>query len=658
MRMSRLVGLALLLTLCVVPLARPVAAGPRDQPPPQSGWTHSPGYSPDDTPARHGRPLSGAEIDFGSPTIADIDGNAGNGKEVVVGGREGRVYALRKDGSTLWQRDVPNAGCDAPFIYSKPTVGRIFGNSVTYVVVGYGSRNLNGCDGGVVVYRGTDGAVAWNFSLKDYHSQVIGDSEAGYGVISSVAMADTDRDGQMELAFGGLDRNIYLLNANGTVRWYYHAADTVWSTPLFMNVDGDAALEVVAGSDIYPNPGLQPPTQAGGYLYAFDTAPRNPPGIPFRSGYLWQTYFDQVIYSSPLAAELLSTNAGLEIAVGSGCYWPEGNPVKNGRWVKILRPSDGAVIQTLNASGCTQSSPAAGDIDEDGKNELVIIATGTGNGGDGLTRITAWDPENPNPKWQSVPYHPNSPPNDRSGHDASSDMQSPVIADLDGNGSLEVLATNFWSVHVLRGKTGQFLTCQNTQCGGQMSLFAWGTLKGTPAVGDMDNDGDLEVVIGGMHVFDDGDRTRSKAHVYAWTNFKGVLNSAEGVLGDYSAPWPEFRRTPTANGVLVEPGLTASVRDLRALSDGETRTYRIALGSTDGSSISPSASVVNDANGIASASVSGSTLIVRLDPGGLGSGNYTAAVRVTSGGLPALTVNLSLRVADDVRTAHLPGVSR
>ena len=37
------------------------------------------------------------------------------------------------------------------------------------------------------------------------------------------------------------------------------------------------------------------------------------------TGFIWRTHFDQALYSSPLAADLLPNNPGLEIAIGASC---------------------------------------------------------------------------------------------------------------------------------------------------------------------------------------------------------------------------------------------------------------------------------------------------------------------------------------------------
>jgi hypothetical protein len=521
-------------------------AGYHDAPPPLAGWDRDSAF-PDDTPERHGVVLSGAPVVRSSPLIAEIDGNTANGLEVAVGGSDGTLYVYTSDGNLLWSVDVTPQGCSSASIESMPAVGALHGDNVPYLLVTY---DASACDGGLLVYDGATGAPAWGFSLSAWQATEGYAAEAMHGSFSSPVLADTEGDGQLEIAFGAFDRNVYLLNSDGSVRWYYHAADTVWSSPLFMDVDGDGPLELVVGTDISANPDIIPPMTDGGFVYAFDTHARSSKRIDFGTGFLWRTpNLNQVIFSSPVVGDVLANNPGDEIVIGNGCFFPVGTTDKEGKWVKILRPVDGAVLQTLDvpAGGtCVQSSGALGDIDDDGKLEIVFtMGSGLDSGGDGLGRIVAWDPENPTPKWSTVLYSPHESPSNAAGNDAhGGDLQSPVIADLDGNGSLEVLAANFWSIHVLAGTDGTPLTCQDNTCGSQISVFGWGTLHATPAVADMDGDGDLEVVTAGMNVYAPGGR----GMLYAWTDFAGLLGSAPGSHSPYSAPWPSFHPNPAVVG--------------------------------------------------------------------------------------------------------------
>ncbi|MEI7772579.1 MAG: FG-GAP-like repeat-containing protein, partial [Chloroflexales bacterium] len=545
-------------------------------------------------------------------------------------------------------------------INGSPTVGILLGSGTPTVLIGYGTLIDTGraCDGGVAAYRGSDGQLLWNFSQRNFDAVTPEGQESLYGVVSAPAIADVDGDGKLEIAFGGLDRNLYMLNSDGSVRWYYHAADTVWSTPLFMNIDADPQLELIAGTDISENTNPKINTPNGGFVYAFDTQQRTPANLPriaFQTGYIWRTTFDQVIYSSPAAADLLSSNTGNEIAVGSGCFFPDPGSDKRGKWVKILRPSDGVVLQTLNAPACVQSSPAIGDIDGDGLPEIVATVSGAASiGGDGKSDIVAWDPTNPAPKWSTSTGDPNSGTNDAFG----GDLQSPVIADLDGNGSLEVIAANFWSVHVLRGDTGAPLTCQSPSCGTQTSLFTWGTLKSTPAVGDINNDGKLDLVIGGMNALNP-----DHGQLYAWTNFAGTLGSPAGSQSPYSAPWPQFHHDARSSGTTGTPAILLTTTSADAIiTPTAHRSFTIPVGSGDGSQISWEAKVLSDPSQIititSGSGTNGQSVVFDIAGSNLTNGSYTGTIQITSAGLPPVEISVSLLVSGSVSTVFLPAVIR
>ncbi|MFM1847493.1 MAG: hypothetical protein RL417_967, partial [Pseudomonadota bacterium] len=302
--------------LVTVLLMCPLMSRAESPAPPIAGWPAS------------GIQLSGKVVRYSSPTVAEIDGDPANGLEVTVGGADGRIYVYRADGSLLWERSAPSPRCSAVGVidrlYASPAVGALYGDGVPYVVASYGGFRGGGCDGGIVVFRGSDGAKAFSFSTKRFGKRM-GFQERLHGVYSSPALADTDGDGKLEIAFGSFDRNVYLLEHNGAVRWYYNAADTVFSSPTFADVNGDGRLEVLIGTDITANARLRPPTKNGGYIYALKSEPRSSKRIRFRdsTAYLWQRFLPQVVFSSPVVAEVMSASPGLEVVIGSGCFFPE-----------------------------------------------------------------------------------------------------------------------------------------------------------------------------------------------------------------------------------------------------------------------------------------------------------------------------------------------
>jgi len=116
--------------------------------------------------------LAGRQIRFSSPVIAEVSGNAADGREVAAAGSDGFVYVFRSSRALLWSQRIPPTKCrrggEGSSIASSPAVGNLFGDGVPYLVVGYGSVDTRRCDGGVAVFRGPDGAPTWQFSTRAF----------------------------------------------------------------------------------------------------------------------------------------------------------------------------------------------------------------------------------------------------------------------------------------------------------------------------------------------------------------------------------------------------------------------------------------------------------------------------------------------------------
>lgn len=502
-------------------------------PPTLPGWTHK-NYADE---AQPGLPLDGGRVLYSSPLIAEMDGNPDNGKEVVVVGNDRHVHAHHSDGSKIWSYIIYDSSCgNAPPLMSSPAVGELFGDGVPYIVLAYGGLGSSKCDGGIIALRASDGEKAWQFSTKNFNKKS-NEWANLFGVISTPALADVDGDKKLEIGFASFDRHVYLLNPDGTVRWYYIAADTVFSSPAFANIDNDSDLEMIIGTDISQNTRLKPPTFNGGFVYAFKTKPRKIKRINFRDpkAAVWRVWFNQVMQGAPVVADVLSSHRGKEVIVTSGCFFPKNSKNKVGRWIKILGGESGRLLQTLKAPTCLSSSPAIADIDEDGQLEVIASVNGLKSyGGDGKGRLMAWKAENPEPIWSVIPRSAGS------NEAYMGTYIAPVVADIDGNGSLEVLVSSGAAVAVFSARDGTPLSCQTRGCiDNSTLLYTRSGLKNTPAIADINNDGVLEVVAAGGS---------SSAYIYAWTRLSEVIRSSPGSFAAYASPWPMHRGNPMRTG--------------------------------------------------------------------------------------------------------------
>jgi hypothetical protein len=282
---------------------------------------------------------------------------------------------------------------------------------------------------------------------------------------------------------------------------------TDWEIPLIapMNaslriadIDGDSILDIIATTYAPP-----PNPYWGGQIFVKDINGNDVTGWPFET---------TSPFSCAAAIGDVDNDGDMEIAAGSwnsmfllnhdGSYyegWPVGNGVNysptladldNDNDLEIIYPS-GSILYVRHHDGSyfdgfpvtapeDLGSPAVGDIDDDGQLEIVGC-TLAGPVDPDPYEIYAWELDG-----SVMPGFPVA---------TSGVVKStPALADVNNDGFLEIVVAAYHSTDL------DYIYCVDYQ-GNQ--LDGWPVRAGycrlsSPALADIDNDGDLEIFIGGL----------------------------------------------------------------------------------------------------------------------------------------------------------------
>ena len=584
---------------------------------PLLGWT---------PPSQPGFPLrlSGARIEYSSPVVADLDLDGKD--EIIMGGLDGGLYAVKSNGTLMWENQT-----SLP-IQSSPAVGDIDADGWPEVVVGVSGDNCDEQGEGGVYAFSHDGTLLWKFVSGDYCEYGNGWPD---GVRSSVALGDVDQNdgGKLEIVFGSWDLRVHMLDERGIEEpgWPIVVWDTVWSSPALADINEDSYLEIIIGYDTSP-----PVLPSGGRLTVYDRFGNELSGFPRQ--------VDETIWSSPAVGDL-DGNGHLEIVVGTGFYWEQmGYHTTHAiyAWDRFGNPLPGWPVYT---GGSGFSSPALADLDDDGDLEIVI---GCNDG-----KVYAWHHTGvPDNGWPVRPYG--------GGHLAPPFVRSsPGVADYDGDGDLEILITAQWEIIIFERDGTQVTDGSEKGDPSKPTFNANSYLIASPAIGDIDDDGTLEVIIGGTHYADP-----SHGYLYVWR----VGPSAGAEL-----PWPMFHQNAQHTGLYPSPPtLSVDKESLLFLHEegGSTSPsyYTITIRNRGLGSINwtatasqPEVVSVTPSSGTATAS-SPSQIIVTVDASGYSAGTYDLGSITIDGGSetensPAVIQPVTLYVGE-VERVFLPLVTK
>ena len=338
-----------------------------------------------------------------------------------------------------------------------------------------------------------------------------GFSEGTYG---SMVAADLNGDGKAEVVYGAWDHMIHVRDAETgeyfNSNWPLNVHDAIWSTPVVGDIDKDGEVEIVIGYD----------TTAG----IFDHANGGRMTMLDQNGNVkhnWPYQIDQTFYSSPAVGDI-NGDGIYEIVSGTGSYWTNADGSLRGAHVYCWDPY-GTLRWRSDIGGVATSSPALADIDGDGKLETIIGAW------DG--KVYCLD-ENGYHQWSTMLVDRDGNSFETLGKTAAV-KSSPTVADIDGDGDLEILIGWLWEVIIL-DHNGNQLTGPGSP--DNTVYLAYWSLFSSPTVEDIDGDGYYEIVIGGGGA---GSQVVQDSAIWSWETTSPVGSPR---------PWWTFHKDAQRSG--------------------------------------------------------------------------------------------------------------
>ncbi|HEY0411147.1 MAG TPA: hypothetical protein VGE42_12870, partial [Candidatus Dormibacteraeota bacterium] len=258
--------------LTTLPLAAALAA-PALTPSPAAAVAAAPSQAWHQGIGSGSLPTAGIGQPYSSPAAGDLRGDGQ--KEIVTGGLDGVVRAFASGGQQLWANQTGGA------IQSSPTLADLRGNGRLEVIVT--SRN-----GFVNVYNPDGTAYGAQWPQRATFTRPFANTDFPPDFFAAAAVGSLFGDGLQDVVATSQDHRIYVWDANGNMLpgFPINLWDTIFDTPVLVDLEGRGQRDIVVGSD--SNGGVEP-NPPGGVWWAF-----RPDG-----SLIWKRLQDEVPWSSP-----------------------------------------------------------------------------------------------------------------------------------------------------------------------------------------------------------------------------------------------------------------------------------------------------------------------------------------------------------------------
>lgn len=416
-------------------------------------------------PDQEGWPFQTESEVFSSPVLTDLDGDGT--LEVIVGSKDGLLQVWNHDGSPVagWPQETDGE------LIATPSVGDLDADGGLEIVLPVERR--------VYIFR-PDGTPFNSEWPKRFKSRII----------ATATLADLDKDFDKEIIIVTKTDGVHVLHHDGEEfdGWPQEIEDFGLSSAAVGDLNRDASPELVV-------------TTSGANVYAWEADGTALEGWPIepRPG--------TGANAPPVLADL-DSDGTLEIIVmfrnGSIYVLSLKGEVQDG-WPQRL--------------GYTPyAAPAVGDLNGDGQLEIIAGDLGTSS-------IVAFNEDGTlAPGWPISIF-------------GSTVTSIPVVGDINGDDEIEVVVATNW---------GRFFGQLHAFSSGGAVLDGWplittGNLQSSPAIGDLDNDGDIELCIGSLRAPDQD--MIIPGSVYIW--------DLEGQSTQAPIEWGMYQANPEHTGVYI-----------------------------------------------------------------------------------------------------------